>query len=217
MSGNAEIHSPNPRFRPPHVRRRQILDASARLVVEHGYEGITMEQVAEEAGIAKGTIYLYLPSKQSLLASLQADLAQLFLDAPLEMMADESSTWLDRLNAVVRRRLEVRLSHSKLYHELFHVNRVGADEEPLEQARALIAEILERGTEAGEFDVRDVPVTADFLLHAAGGACDHIDRSNNAQKDQTVREVQRLFQRVVCPLPDQRPREDSPQAAAGDE
>ena len=58
-------------------------------------------------------------------------------------MADESYTWLDRLDAVVRRRLEVRLTHSRLYHELFHVHTVPDGEEPLKQVRALLAEILE--------------------------------------------------------------------------
>ena len=66
------------RAQPPHVRLRQILDAAERLIVEHGYEGMTMDQVAAAAGIAKGTIYLYFPSKQSLLAGMQADVAQRF-------------------------------------------------------------------------------------------------------------------------------------------
>jgi AcrR family transcriptional regulator len=159
---------------------------------------MTMEQVATKAGIAKGTVYLYFTSKQSLLAGLQADLAQSFLDGPSQAMADESCTWLDRLDAVVRRRLEVRLTHSRLYHELFHVHSVPDAEEPLKQVRALIGEILERGQEAGEFDVEDVTVTTDFLLHASGGACDHVDRSDEAEVAQTIQLVQKLFHRVVC-------------------
>jgi AcrR family transcriptional regulator len=188
---------PRPRTQPEHVRRREILDAAARLIVEHGYERTKIDQVAAEAGIAKGTVYLYFPSKQSLLAGLQADLASSFLDGLAEMMDDEHSSWLDRLEALARRRIEVRVAHAKLYHELFHVHAAPDGEEPLKQVRALLAEILERGDEAGEFDVEDVTLTTDFLLHASGGACDHVDRSDTAEVLLTIDRVQELFRRVV--------------------
>lgn len=199
-----EVHpaaSPGSRFQPPEVRRRQILDAAAQLVVEHGYEAMTMDEVASNAGIAKGTVYLYYPSKQALLAALQADLAQSFLDGPLAMMTNPSYSWLDRLEAVAKRRLEVRIAQSRLYHELFHVSAAPDGQEPLERVRALIREILARGTDAGEFDVDDLTVTTDFLLHAAGGACDHVDRSDDAEIVLTIKRVQELFRRVVraCP------------------
>jgi AcrR family transcriptional regulator len=155
-----------------------------------------MEHVATAAGVAKGTVYLYFSSKQSLLAGMQADIAQLFLDGPLEMMADESCTWRDRLDALVRRRLEVRLTHAKLYHELFHVNRARAGEEPLERVRAMLAEILARGTDAGEFDVADVIVTTDILLSASGGALQHVDRDPE-RTEQALQHVLHLFHRLV--------------------
>jgi TetR/AcrR family transcriptional repressor of nem operon len=188
---------PGARVQPPHVRLRQILDAAEQLIVEHGYEGMTMGQVASAAGVAKGTVYLYFTSKQSLLGGMQADMAQLFLDGPSEMMADESCTWLDRLDAVIRRRLEVRLSHAKLYHELFHVNRARAGEEPLERVRAMLAEILARGTDAGEFDVEDVILTTDVLLHASGGALEHVDRFDPGRIALALLHVLRLFHRIV--------------------
>jgi TetR/AcrR family transcriptional regulator, transcriptional repressor for nem operon len=188
---------PPARSQPPHVRLRQILDAAETLIVEHGYEGMTMEQVAAAAGVAKGTVYLYFPSKQSLLAGMQADIAQLFLDGPSEMMSDGSFTWRQRLDAVVRRRLEVRLAHRRLYHELFHVNRARAGEEPLDQVRAMLAEILARGTAAGEFDVEDVELTTDVLLHASGGALERVDRFDPDRIEAALQQVLRLFHRLV--------------------
>lgn len=185
------------RFQPPHVRLRQILDAAERLIVEHGYEGMTMDQVAAAAGVGKGTVYLYFSSKQHLLAGMQADVAQLFLDGPSEMLADESYTWRQRLDALVRRRLEVRLSHRQLYHELFHVNRARAGEEPLDQVRAMLAEILARGTDAGEFDVEDVELTTDVLLHASGGALERVDRFDADRVEAALQRVLGLFHRIV--------------------
>jgi len=52
----------------------QIRRAAARLIIEHGFDDMTTEQVATEAGVAKGTLFLYAPTKQHLLALVFVDL-----------------------------------------------------------------------------------------------------------------------------------------------
>jgi AcrR family transcriptional regulator len=47
-------------------RRQTIVEAAARLFAEIGYNACEMERVASEAGVAKGTLYLYFPGKQEL-------------------------------------------------------------------------------------------------------------------------------------------------------
>src|ERR1700674_5882240 len=44
-------------------RRSTILEAACRAFARHGYEGTTVETIAAEAKIAKGTVYLYYKSK----------------------------------------------------------------------------------------------------------------------------------------------------------
>src|SRR5512132_2839109 len=61
-----------PRRQPADVRREQILDAAARVLVERGLAATTMAEVAEAASVAKGTVYLYFESKAELLAGLRA-------------------------------------------------------------------------------------------------------------------------------------------------
>jgi AcrR family transcriptional regulator len=47
-------------------RRRQLLDAGTRLFAEHTFEEISMRQIAEAAGVSKGLLYHYFPSKTEL-------------------------------------------------------------------------------------------------------------------------------------------------------
>ncbi|MEA4884997.1 MAG: TetR/AcrR family transcriptional regulator [Clostridia bacterium] len=54
-------------------KRRQILDASEHVFAENGFHTSTMDQVADAAGVAKGTIYLYFASKKELLSELVED------------------------------------------------------------------------------------------------------------------------------------------------
>jgi AcrR family transcriptional regulator len=74
-------------------RRRAILDAGLALFAASSYEAVTMTAVAERAGLAKGTLYLYFRTKEELFAALQADqLAAWFdeVDARLERLPERS-------------------------------------------------------------------------------------------------------------------------------
>lgn len=44
-------------------RRERILDAAERIIVKRGFESATMDEIAEEADLGKGTLYLYFKSK----------------------------------------------------------------------------------------------------------------------------------------------------------
>jgi len=59
------------------ARRRSILDAAAALFAENGYQRTAVREVAERAGIAPGTIYLYFDSKGDLLIELMTRLTEL--------------------------------------------------------------------------------------------------------------------------------------------
>jgi AcrR family transcriptional regulator len=52
------------------TRREQILTAALRAFSEGGFAETTMDQVAAQAGVAKGSLYLYFPSKDALLEDL---------------------------------------------------------------------------------------------------------------------------------------------------
>lgn len=63
-------------------RHREILEAAVRAFSRHGYHNCTVARVAQEAGVADGTIYLYFHGKEDLLISafrhvLEAMLARL--------------------------------------------------------------------------------------------------------------------------------------------
>ncbi|MBN1550866.1 TetR/AcrR family transcriptional regulator [bacterium] len=52
------------------AKKQTIVQAVIRVLTEHGFERITMDRVAAEAGIAKGTLYLYFKDKDELLAAV---------------------------------------------------------------------------------------------------------------------------------------------------
>jgi AcrR family transcriptional regulator len=59
-------------------RRSALIDAARRVFGAHGFEGATMDAIAAAARVAKGTIYLYYPSKRAIYdATFEAGLAEI--------------------------------------------------------------------------------------------------------------------------------------------
>lgn len=66
------------------ARRQALRDVAWRLFQERPYESINVQDVATEAGLAKGTVYLYFASKEELFLSIQEQ---------------QFAAWFDRLDA----------------------------------------------------------------------------------------------------------------------
>ncbi len=61
----------------PEKRPGMILEAALKIFSQKGYQAATMEEVARAAGITKGTVYLYFPSKLELfIATIRAQLQE---------------------------------------------------------------------------------------------------------------------------------------------
>ena len=54
-------------------KRERILSAALKLFAHEPYQAVTMDRVAEAAGVAKGTLYLYFPSKDALYLGILSD------------------------------------------------------------------------------------------------------------------------------------------------
>jgi TetR/AcrR family transcriptional regulator, cholesterol catabolism regulator len=59
---------------------RRIHDAAVALFRKQGYDATTVEQIAERADVAKGTVFNYFPSKDALLRAMSADVHVKLLD-----------------------------------------------------------------------------------------------------------------------------------------
>lgn len=78
-------------------RRAQIIEAAARVFAQKGFHQATTKEIAQEAGIAEGTIYLYFASKEDLLvAVLTQPTVSLFLEiaGDAESLGDDDAAIL---------------------------------------------------------------------------------------------------------------------------
>jgi TetR/AcrR family transcriptional repressor of nem operon len=161
------------RRQPAAARRQAILDGAASLLVTRGLAATSVDAVAQRAGIAKGTVYLYFASRSDLLAALRGRYAQGLADQAQSILehadpADPVSVTgaVDRLAAEL---LGYVHANRRLYHILFH-QAAGHHEQATEPLRDLVTSLLSQAIAQGALTPADPGLLARFLLDGLHGA-----------------------------------------------
>ncbi len=98
-------------------RRQDILDTTWKLFQETSYQAITMAEVAEKTGLAKGTTYLYFKTKEELFLSIQVQQFDSWfdeIDAHLEEAAANKIHQIGEIAKIICRTLEERTALTRL-------------------------------------------------------------------------------------------------------
>ena len=149
-------------------KRQSIQDAVVRLMCREGVAAVTMERVAQEVGIAKGTVYLYYETKQHLLEAVKESSLEPLRQKVEEILAGPG-TPEKKLKAVPLRYLTYFDERRDLFRILLYDREAPARSVRYQSRRyhALIEEIarvIGEGTKAGVFrEVDSRSVAAMFL------------------------------------------------------
>ena len=152
--------------------RDLILDAADRLLARYGYKKMTMEDLAQEVGIGKGTIYLHFPSKEEVVLS-HVDRIVERLKVELLKVARGAGTPAERLRRMLVARVMFRFDSVQHYTE--SLNDLLAALRPgllarrrrhFEEEAEVLAEVLREGRLGGDFDFEDAGSAARTLLTA---------------------------------------------------
>lgn len=152
---------PRPVVRDPDAKKRHILEAARKLLIERDFHDIVLDDVAKRAGVAKGTLFLYFKSKEELFSAAFSDTADALV-LELEALAKSGAEGKDLLQAAAR----VVLTHFD--HNRDFLGQLGAGRMPncgvrsreklLEKYRAnqrLIGGLLLKAAKDGGKSLRD--------------------------------------------------------------
>ena len=152
--------------------RDLILDATDRLLARYGYRKMTMDDLAQEVGIGKGTIYLHFPSKEEVVLS-HVDRIVERLKGELRRIARGGGAPAARLRRMLVARVMFRFDSVQHYTEslsdLLAALRPGLlarRARHFEEEAEVIAEVLREGRRAGSFHFREARAAARTLLTA---------------------------------------------------
>lgn len=183
-------HPPSVEQAPKRERRKEarpgeLLEAALDVFVEKGYAAARVDEVAARAGVSKGTLFLYFPSKEELfkevirknISGLYANWSaeiDCFTDTTAEMLAYALQEWWRLVGSTktagICKLMEAEAGNFPELAE-FYQQEVEAP------GTALLARIVQRGIDRGEFRPVDVDYAACALkaplaflmLHPQGG------------------------------------------------
>jgi len=151
--------------------RNAILDAAVRLLTREGSTALTMERLAAEAGVAKGTLYLYFTDKKTLLEALRGhSLGPLWKE--LFALLDSDRTPVERLGDFVERHLVYFDQNRDFLRVLLWERQI--QESHLKRHRSDIyrtcveklASVIREGIQAGALREVDAEKVAAMLMEA---------------------------------------------------
>ncbi|MFI6598333.1 TetR/AcrR family transcriptional regulator [Nonomuraea sp. NPDC050536] len=149
----------------------KILQAVARLSRVQGIDGISMTDVANEAGITRTVLYNYYPDKAALLLAFTERVTHYFIDS-YERDLREGASPAERLRAFVRLQLAGLLAHPHPGAADLSA-ALGPDAyqqlaEHVAPMQRILVDILDSGVESGDFQVAEVAATARMILAVIG-------------------------------------------------
>src|SRR6476469_4272345 len=152
---------------PKEAVRDSILDATDRLLARFGYRKMTVEDIAAEAGIGKGAIYLHFSSKEEVVLSHVDRIVDRLKQQHLGVIARSDNTAPERIRQMLLARVLFRFD--SIQHYTQSLNDVLAALRPgllarrakyFEEEAQLFAEVLEEGRASGELHFSDVSIAA---------------------------------------------------------
>ncbi|MDI6908175.1 MAG: TetR/AcrR family transcriptional regulator [Thermoanaerobacterales bacterium] len=141
--------------------RTKIIDVAIGLFDKQGFDSTTMEQIAEQADVARKTLYNHFPVKEAIISEY-VDRFIRERESELHCLIQENPDTYSRLMAVFNRSMEWARIKGYVYlvYITFRMQDVLRDgEKNIRRSRitAILQEILIRGQEAGEIR-RDIPL-----------------------------------------------------------
>jgi len=148
----------------PKWRRRKeerpgdIVAAALQIFAEKGFAGAKVEEIATRAGLSKGAVYLYFPTKEDLFRAVVQQAVLPNIDALARPLADQDGPFADRLRALLPRFAELLtvlplgavakmvIGESRNFPELARVWH----DEIVQRAVGILASRIEAAQAAGE-------------------------------------------------------------------
>jgi AcrR family transcriptional regulator len=162
------------------IRRNQILDAATKVFVRLGFQHARMDDIVEESGLSKGTLYWYFKSKEDI---INAILRRLFTGEleNLESLLQAEGPASERLLQLTKYRVIGMKRMSNLVPIIFEFYAVAVHQQWVKQFigdyfkhfRGLLEDLIQQGIDRGEFYPVNASETAITLASMYEGLTIH--------------------------------------------
>jgi AcrR family transcriptional regulator len=149
--------------RPDEKKRQLIAATAARLFATRPFHKVKLDDVAAEAGVGKGTLYIYFKSKEDLYFWLIHDAFAKLVEQLEQQLAAGGLSPTESLRRIVVELIRFGFDNPQLFELMRSAGPIIKDERWQDKRReltALIERTIRRGNEAGEFHDPHPEITA---------------------------------------------------------
>jgi AcrR family transcriptional regulator len=178
----------------PSGRMEEILACAANLFYKKGYHATTIEDLANEVGMLKGSLYYYIKSKEDLLYQLLLDVivaGQNRVSNKISGIADPLEQLVVGLEEHIEYIIENQVRVGLFLHEfdVFAGRRRGRIEEEMTKYQKLFVDIMLNGQQQGKF----VDLNPWLMVDGFLGMCNWIYRWYPGEKNPGLDAVKKTF------------------------
>ena len=149
--------------------RQKILDAAEQRLWRYGFKKTTIDEIASDAGVGKGTVYLYFDGKEEIGLAIVSEYKRRGLEEIARIAQDTGKSPAQKLTEMLQYPIQYACRscrESPAMQEMItairpHIRR--HIQPQTEQEYAMIAGVLEEGNRLGVFDVPDTRSAAKTL------------------------------------------------------
>lgn len=180
----------------PEARKLEIVEAAERLLQAQGAQ-VRVEDVVREAGVAKGTFFLYFPTWDDLLQTVRERLVSAFDETyPLPTEIEGPIDWPGLVERQAGAFIDFTLTRRGIGEAIFHSDF--AQRRPqADHAILRLAAVIRAGQEAEAFGPVDPESTARLVFAAIHEAADAV--ADGADRAAMLATLQRLLRRTLAP------------------
>jgi len=198
------------RERQKYLRKKKILQVGARLFRRRGFAQTHMEEIAEAAGLAVGTLYNYFPSKTDIAFELFQQSTATAIERGHELLAQHPSDPGEALTELILVYLRVFAAQDRaLWREAARALLAAPEDRPsldldlqvIGQVAELLRGLQAKGQVAAELDPERGAVTIYALLISWYAAFSEWERLSEADMAREVRSTIELLTHGLLPQP----------------
>ncbi len=152
------------------ARKNQILDAAMAVFARSGFHEARMDDIVQESGLSKGTLYWYFKSKEEIITAISQRLFTTDIEQ-VESLLNAEGTVSERLQQLIRDRVRGLQEMSDMVAILFEFYAVALHQDGVRQFikayfqnfHELLVALIQQGIERGEFRPVDALAAATAL------------------------------------------------------
>src|SRR2546421_7907110 len=193
-------------------RKNQILEAASAVFARLGFQQSRMDDIASQAGLSKGALYLYYKSKDAIIAALlKYFFTQEFKRLKVFVESDQHESVSEQLMILTRQITSAMKRMEQLMPIAFEFYAIAGREKDVHQFlqeyfkayRTELVRLIQRGIERGEFRAVDAEATAITLAALFEGLAllYFVDPQALQWAEQTEMSVRLLLEGIQLPKP----------------